>query len=137
MSSDQPAPLHAVALRSEALLWTLFIAFATTTQLAFKWAGSELGSQDFGLDFVGAALARPSVWAAIGGYVTMFVLWINILKRVPLSRAFVMTAIVYVPVTIGARLVFGEQVSSLRGIGIGAITVGVALIASQTSRQQP
>jgi len=136
LSFDLPAPLRAIAAQSETLLWTLFIAFATTTQLAFKWAGSQLGGQEFGLDFVGTALARPSVWVAIGGYVTMFVLWINILKRVPLSRAFLMTAIVYVPVTIGARLVFGEQVSPLRGIGIGAITVGVALIASHTSHQK-
>jgi drug/metabolite transporter (DMT)-like permease len=122
--------------RSETLLWTIFIAFATATQLAFKWAGSDLEGQEFGLGFVVAALAKPSVWTAIVGYATMFMLWINILRRVPLSRAFVMTAIVYVPVTIGAWLIFDEQISALRGIGIAAIIVGVVLINSETSGRE-
>jgi drug/metabolite transporter (DMT)-like permease len=122
--------------RSESLLWTIFIAIATATQLAFKWAGSDLEGREFGLGFVVAALAKPSVWTAIVGYATMFMLWINILRRVPLSRAFVMTAIVYVPVTIGAWLIFDEQISALRGIGIAAIIVGVVLINSETSGRE-
>jgi drug/metabolite transporter (DMT)-like permease len=77
-----------------------------------------------------AALAKPSVWTAIAGYLTMFVLWIEILRRLPLSRAFVITAIVYVPVTIGAWLIFHEQISALRGVGIAAIIMGVVLINS-------
>jgi len=40
-----------------------------------------------------------------------------------------MTAIVYVPVGIGAWLIFDEQMS-LRGIGIAAIFMGVVLINS-------
>jgi hypothetical protein len=96
MSSKKRDDALRVVPRSETLLWTVFITLATATQLAFKWAGSDLEGQEFGLRFVGAALARPSVWTAIVGYVTMFTMWINILRRVPLSRAFVMTAIVYV-----------------------------------------
>ena len=127
MSTDAVRP---ISERSEALLWALFVTVATATQLAFKWAGSELEGQDFGLDFIAVAVLKPSVWAAIVGYVVMFALWINILKWVPLSRAYLITAIVYVPVTIGAWLVFGEAISALRGAGIVAIMIGVALIAS-------
>ena len=130
MSSDLEAASRTALPKSEALLWAAFTAFATATQLAFKWAGSELEGQELGLGFIGAALARPSVWTAIAGYVTMFVLWIEILRRIPLSRAFVMTAIVYVPVTIGAWLIFDEQISALRGAGIAAIITGVVLINS-------
>jgi drug/metabolite transporter (DMT)-like permease len=130
LSSDLEAASRTALPKSEALLWAAFTAFATATQLAFKWAGSELADQEFGLSFMGAALARPSVWTAIVGYVAMFVLWINILKRVPLSRAYLITAVVYVPVTIGAWLIFGEQISALRGIGIAAIMTGVVLIAA-------
>jgi drug/metabolite transporter (DMT)-like permease len=131
LSSDRSdAARFALRGRSEALLWSLFIVLATATQLAFKWAGSELEGQDFGLAFIGAALVKRSVWMAILGYVSMFVLWINILKHAPLSRAFLISAIVYVPVTIGAWVIFGEQISALRGIGIIAIMAGVALIAA-------
>jgi len=106
------------------------VTLATATQLAFKWAGSQLGEQEFGLVFLTSAVAKPSVWVAIGGYTAMFVLWINILQRVPLSRAYLITAIVYVPVSIGAWLIFGEQISALRALGIIAIMIGVALTAA-------
>jgi drug/metabolite transporter (DMT)-like permease len=115
--------------RSEALLWLIFVALATATQLAFKWAGSELEDQELGLAFLTNALGKPSVWVAIAGYAAMFALWINILRRVPLSRAYLITAIVYVPVSFGAWLIFGEQVSLLRAMGIAAIVIGVALTA--------
>jgi drug/metabolite transporter (DMT)-like permease len=125
-----PTPRGRPFASDEALLWAGFILIATATQLAFKWAGSELQDQDFGLAFLDAAVRKPSVWVAICGYVTMFALWINILKRVPLSRAYLMTAIVYVPVTIGAWLFFGEQIVVLRAAGIVAIMIGVVLISS-------
>lgn len=131
MPADTPnPPRRAISARSETLLWAVFIAIATVTQLTFKWAGSQLGDQDFGPDFLLAAVAKPSVWAAIVGYIAMFVLWIDILKRVPLSRAYLITAVIYVPVTLGAWLIFGEDISALRGLGIAAIMMGVVLIAS-------
>jgi drug/metabolite transporter (DMT)-like permease len=114
------------------VLWIGFVALATATQLAFKRAGSQLGDWDLGVDFLTEALTKPSVWVAIVGYVAMFALWIKILRRVPLSRAYLITAIVYVPVSIGAWLMFGEQVTLLRAIGIMAIMLGVSLIAADT-----
>jgi drug/metabolite transporter (DMT)-like permease len=130
MSSDTPTAAPRAPRHSEALLWLIFVTLATATQLAFKWAGSELGDQELGLAFLTDALAKPSVWVAIAGYVAMFALWINILRRAPLSRAYLITAIVYVPVSLGAWLIFGEQVSLLRAIGIAAIMIGVALTAA-------
>ena len=132
MLSPDPGnvPSRALSAHSEVLLWAVFIVCATVTQLVFKWAGSELGDQDFGLAFALAAVAKPAVWAAIAGYIAMFVMWIAILKRVPLSRAYLITAVIYVPVTLGAWLIFGEQISALRGCGIALIMLGVVLIAS-------
>lgn len=133
MSPDTPTAAPRAPGRSELLPWLIFVTLATATQLAFKWAGSELGDQELGLAFLTDALAKPSVWVAIAGYAAMFALWINILRRVPLSRAYLITAIVYVPVSVGAWLIFGEQVSLLRAIGIAAIVIGVALIAAGDS----
>jgi len=131
MTADPPdAAPQALQPGSEALLWVIFVTLATVTQLTFKWAGSQLGDQEPGLAFVKGALATPSVWVAIVGYAAMFALWINILQRVPLSRAYLITAIVYAPASLGAWLLFGEQISLLRTIGIAAIMIGVALIAA-------
>jgi len=139
MHSDRPhaAPPRALQPRSEALIWTMFVALATATQLAFKWAGSELGEEDLGFGFLIAALAKPAVWVAIAGYVAMFALWINILQYVALARAYLITAIVYVPVTIGAWRIFGEEISLLRAGGIIAIMIGVALIAVDAGGAAP
>jgi drug/metabolite transporter (DMT)-like permease len=114
----------------QAWLWTIFIVAASATQLAFKWAGTELDDLEFGPAFIKAALTKPSVWVAILGYLGMFVLWLTILKRTPLSRAFLITAVVYVPVTLGAWLIFGEHISALRAVGTAAIMAGVVLIGS-------
>jgi drug/metabolite transporter (DMT)-like permease len=131
VAADTPgAAPQALPPRSEALLWVIFVTLATATQLTFKWAGSQLRDQEPGLAFVKGALATPSVWVAIVGYIAMFALWINILQRVPLSRAYLITAIVYAPASLGAWLIFGEQISLLRTIGIALIMIGVALIAA-------
>lgn len=118
-------------------LWAIFIVAASATQLAFKWAGTELDGLDFNQKFVDTALALHSVWAAIAGYIVMFVLWITILKRTPLSRAYLITAVVYVPVTLGAWLIFGEDVSLLRIVGIAAIMAGVVLIGAEGNETPP
>ena len=74
MSSMKPDDaLRLVSVRSETLLWALFIMFATATQLAFKWAGTELEGQELGLGFVGAAAipdacgCRPAAGKRDGG----------------------------------------------------------------------
>ena len=112
----------------EVLLWASFIGLSALTQLSFKAAGDNLGGLDFGLGFMGEALAHPSVWLAISGYITVFVVWIVILQKTPLARAFLMTALVYVPVTIGAWLWFGEQIGWIRVGGIALIAGGVAML---------
>ena len=94
MSPGTPTSAPQAPGRSDVLLWLIFVTLATATQLAFKWAGSELGDQELGVAFLADALAKPSVWVAIAGYAAMFALWINILRRVPLSRAYLITAIV-------------------------------------------
>lgn len=109
------------------LRWAVFIGIATFTQLAFKQASAGLGDGEFGIGYVMKALIMPWVLLAITGYIAMFVAWMQILKSTPLSKAYPITAIVFVPVTIGAWALFGEHISYLRGIGIAAITVGVAL----------
>ncbi len=112
-----------------AVRWIGFVALATLTQLAFKWASTVLGDGEFGAEFILRAVTTPAVLLAIGGYIAMFVAWMRILKMTPLSRAYLVTAIVFVPVTFGAWLLFGEEITALRIAGITAIMIGVALMA--------
>ena len=115
-------------------LWVAFIALNTMTQLAFKRAGNTLENLEFGPQFIDAAIRQPAVWLAIAGYLSVFAVWIAILRMAPLSRAFLLTALVYVPVTLGAWALFGESLSALRIAGIGLIVAGVAMLGLEPAR---
>ena len=109
-------------------LWVAFIALNTATQLAFKRASGTLDSVEMGAQFVEMAVGQSAVWVAIAGYVAVFLVWIRILQASPLSRAFLMSALVYIPVTLGAWAIFGEAVGAVRIAGIVLIVLGVALL---------
>ncbi|MGH8214939.1 MAG: DMT family transporter [Rhodanobacteraceae bacterium] len=72
-----------------------------------------------------------SRWIALGVavYALEFVLWFAALSRVELSIAFPFAALGYAGVVLASRFILRERVSMRRWIGIGAIVVGVALVA--------
>ena len=75
-------------------LWALFLGLATLTQIAFKWGGSDLEKLDFGAEWLRTLLRSPAVGLAVLGYIVMFVVWMHILQRTSLARAFTMTGLV-------------------------------------------
>lgn len=111
-------------------VWTLFLVLATATQIAFKWAGNELEKLEFGADWFAAAFRSPAVGCAIVGYLAMFIVWLNILQRAPLSRAFAMTGLVYLTVPSAAYFLFGERMGWLHVAGIVLIVLGIAVMGS-------
>ena len=66
------------------------------------------------------------------GYAATFVVWMMILQRMDLSRAFPLTGLMYVSVPALAWLVFGEAISPLRMGGIALIVGGVILLGRET-----
>ncbi len=109
-------------------LWVLFLTLATLTQLAFKWGGTELEGLEFGAAWFEVMLSTPAVGLAIAGYIIMFVVWLLILQRTDLNRAFSMTGLIYVTVPAFAWMIFGEQIGWLRATGIALIIAGVSLM---------
>jgi len=109
-------------------LWVLFFTLATVTQLAFKWGGNELAGLEFGRSWFDAMVRTPAVGIAIAGYIAMFVVWLLILQRTDLNRAFSMTGLIYVTVPAFAWVIFGEQIGWLRAAGIALIIAGVSLM---------
>ena len=61
-----PCAVRPMSSRREALLWAAFIAVATATQLAFKWAGTQLENQEFGLIVLRAQFYPTPILQAIG-----------------------------------------------------------------------
>ncbi len=131
MTSEEP-----VSRWRQLLVWLAFIALDTGTQVAFKWGADGLGDMDFGLDMLARSVTLPGVWFAIIGYLGTFVVWMAILRDMPLSRAFPMTGLVYVTVPLLAWATFGEQIDLLRAGGIALIIVGVILLGSEHEDEQ-
>ena len=65
------------------------------------------------------------------GYVATFVVWMMILQRMDLSRAFPLTGLAYVSVPLLAWLMFGETITLLCAGGVGLIVCGVILLGRE------
>lgn len=120
-----------VSRTRQMVIWLVFIALDTGTQLAFKSGADGLSDMDFGLAMAARAVEQPGVWLAILGYGCTFLVWMAILRNMPLSRAFPMTGLVYITVPLLAWLAFGERIDLARGIGISLIIAGVVLLGGE------
>lgn len=134
--SAAPAPVLAPAPAPAGWrLWTLFLGLATFTQLAFKWGGSDLEKLDFGAEWFAALARSPAVACAILGYIVMFGVWLHILQRTSLSRAFMMTGLVYVTVPLAASVIFSEKIGVYHAAGIALIIAGIVLMGDPGGNQ--
>jgi drug/metabolite transporter (DMT)-like permease len=123
--------LPSIALPWRAIgIWSAFVALDTGTQLAFKWGADGLAGLAFGPAMIVRALTLPGVWLAAAGYAGTFVVWMAILRAMPLSRAFPMTGLAYVTVPLLAWIVLGERIDLPRAGGIALIVTGVVLLGS-------
>lgn len=102
------------------LAFTLLLAAG---QLLFKKLGLELRAEPAG----GAwrLLFSPVLYAAFSLYGFATLLWIWILSRVPLSRAYPYVALGVVFVPLASLLFFGERVRPLFWVGTGLIVMGI------------
>lgn len=116
-------------------MWLAFLALATFTQIAFKWGGTDLEKVPFGAQWFETLVRSPAVLAAVLGYLAMFGVWMAILQRSHLSRAFLMTGLVYITVPLAAWPIFGERIGPWHAAGIVLIIAGVVLIG-QTDGQK-
>lgn len=110
------------------LLWPFFIALSTLTQLSFKLASKPLEHLDFDRHWLEVAYSTPAFVVACVSYILTFAIWIVILQRTPLSKAFLLTALVYVTVTLGSGLWLGETINLGQMGGISLVIVGIALL---------
>ena len=117
--------------------WLLFVAVETATQVAFKFAGATLDDRSGLVHLVAQAAATPVVLLGFFLYFLGFLIWMTILKDLDLSRAFPMTAIIYVSTLASAVLLFHEMLNPTRIAGVMFIAVGVVILASDPGAKKP
>ncbi|HQZ69756.1 MAG: 4-amino-4-deoxy-L-arabinose transferase [Anaerolineae bacterium] len=113
---------------SFALLLTA-IAIGQVAEFLMKHGTNQLGGEmQFTLPGLWKAFTIP---ALTGGYGMAFVaalFWTRVLSREPLSWAYPLLALGYLPLLLGAHHLLGETISPLRILGVVVIIAGVAMV---------
>jgi multidrug transporter EmrE-like cation transporter len=107
----------------------LGVALVTASELCVKRGAVMAAVGDGGLDWSGAALASPWVWASLVLYAASFACWLIALRYLPLAAAYNMSQLDHALVPLAAWLILGEPVSLQRWLGIGLVLLGVWIIA--------
>ncbi len=96
----------------------LKVGATATADLSHSWSWTGVTS-----------LASPFIWSAIIIIMLDLVIWLYVLKYIPLSVAFPLSRAVDVLVPISCWLILAEAISSRRWCGIALVVIGLVVVA--------
>jgi drug/metabolite transporter (DMT)-like permease len=102
------------------------VIFLVTGQVFFK-----MGTKDktfASVSDVIKMISSPAVLAGLLMYAFATGLWLYILSKLPLNRAYPIQALAYPAVMVLSRFLFDEPVSITRWVGVGVILIGIAIV---------
>ncbi|MBN1608618.1 MAG: EamA family transporter [Polyangiaceae bacterium] len=109
------------------------VALNAAAQLALKQAARASGMSAVdaasGYKVLVQVAQNLWTWAGLGAYALSVALWILVLSRVDVSYAYPMVSLGYVMAAGAGKLLWQEDVSLTRMLGIGIICVGVVLVS--------
>lgn len=116
--------------------WLILISIAsgvagqTCLKIGLTQAGGNAASDTL-FSIVGIILRSPLVMGGLVLYAVGAIAWIAVLRRMDLSYAYPFLALNFVLIVLVGQLVLGETVPWIRWVGIGAICIGILLIADR------
>jgi multidrug transporter EmrE-like cation transporter len=108
------------------VLLAVAIAFNVAGQLLLKRAAMAGGGAGGG--FMKAFLS-PYLFAGVASLGTSMLLWVQVLRKVPLTVAHPFTGLVFVVVPVISHFLWEEPLPTTRLLGISVILCGVILVA--------
>ncbi len=117
---------------TSALFLAAAILLACYSNIVIKMRATVLGGGPNKQDIISYFLSMafdPMVWTAVVAFVSATVLWLLVIRRVELSVAQPIMALIFVLVPLAASVFLGETLPPLRIAGIVCISLGVFLIA--------
>jgi len=81
-----------------------------------------------------SGLGSIYVWIAIVFVILSLITWLYVLRYLPLSIAFPISQAVHVLVPLGSWLILGENIVTLRLVGIAFVSLGLAVVARPVAR---
>jgi drug/metabolite transporter (DMT)-like permease len=106
-----------------------FVLLLAVGQILFK-LGAETAPKLHGITALPGLAANPYLWAAVVLYGVATLLWIYLLQREPLSRAYPFVALRFVAVPALAWLLLQEQITPFYLAGTALVLAGIWLTRS-------
>jgi multidrug transporter EmrE-like cation transporter len=116
---------------TSAYLKLLFCAVLSAAAEVFLKVGADAGGADATMNF--SALAHAGTWIGIVFFVANFVVWLDVLRTVPVGIAFAVQAVVQLMVPVAAWAFLNEQISAGRALGIILVFAGVIVAAAPSA----
>ncbi len=91
---------------------------------------AEMRDMPFRWSWLAQATHSPWAMVVLLSEVLSFILWLNVLTNVPLSKAFPITAVAYICILLMSWTLFKEPVMPLQIIGSALILAGVWLVST-------
>ena len=115
------------------LLLVVTILLNAVAQIALKLGASSALAEELGTRSVPTMITQmlitPFVWVGLSIYAVSAVLWIIVLSKMDVSRAYPSVALTYIVVLLASWALLHESVSVSRWIAVGVICIGVVLLS--------
>lgn len=134
-TSDSILPGTALALSASTRAYVKLVVCAALLALAELLlkigATGDAAQADAVMNF--SAMARMATWLGIALYVGNFLVWLDVLRTIPVGIAFAVQSVVQLIVPIAAWAFLNEQISAGRAVGIALVFLGVLVAAAPSA----
>ncbi len=111
------------------LILMTVVVLGTVGQLSLKYAFQTPVNQQSANKSIQSLLFSPFFWTWFISYVVVTILWLIVLRSIPLSQAFPALGLTFALVPLASNLFLKEKVIFSQWIGITVIIAGVILVA--------
>ena len=124
-----------VGFRNPWLQLAISVICVAIYELLLKRGASETADPNSSWSWTGlTGLGSIYVWIAIVFVIVSLITWLYVLRYLPLSVAFPISQAVHVLVPLGSWLVLGENIVTMRWIGIALVSLGLLIVAKPVAR---
>src|SRR3954464_6111108 len=134
-TNSMETELRPRGLRNPWLHLIISVACVAIYELLLKRGATETADPNSSWSWTGlTGLGSIYVWIAIVFVIVSLLTWLYVLRYLPLSVAFPISQSVHVLIPLGSWLILGENIVTLRWIGIALVSLGLAVVARPVAR---
>lgn len=136
-NDEELAAMQPPVRSAQVAAWVAFLACAALSQIAFKYAGQHTGEFEWSARWFALALGSAWLWVSVASHIGEFVLWMTILSKSALSKAFATSAVLFVIVMLASRVLFAEPLGWQKVLGSAVILAGILLLGDEDGEPAP